>query len=251
MNIGGGLYRHWSLPAAVWDPHGYWGPAGNYLVVDDPFYTYGISTSVPVSPVTTHVSTPDVYYGMYKIKVDNEQVFYSSLLTMRMARLNSSNVEVGDHYIGPPAQAALLNFGKMRHFVFARNGRYLLTLPGETLPSTGLNFRLLNAYRSTDTVLIGLPWSGSVPAGGRVESGDYVNPATGVAQGVMRVFSRTGNSIADVLADPTGSVIWQDTANNTVWMKHVGGLVWPANSGHPDSRDNLARSQNVFIVPTP
>ena len=38
------------------------------------------------------------------------------------------------------------------------------------------------------------------------------------------MLTANGNSIADVLADPTGGTLWQDTANDMVWFKHVGGL---------------------------
>ena len=65
----------------------------------------------------------------------------------------------------------------------------------------------------------------------------------------MRNFSNTGNSIFDVMADPTGSVIWQDNANNEVWIKHVGGLVWSMVPGDPLSDRNLVREQRVYLVP--
>jgi hypothetical protein len=249
LSVGGGEFRYWSLPGAIWDPHGYWGPSGNYLVVDDPFYTYGLQSSQLVSPGQTHVSTPEVFYGIDDIRVDAPPSQGSlSLIPLRLGRLNATNVEVGEHTIGPPSQTAFLP--NMRSFSIAKNGWYKLTFPGVNLPSSELRFRIHNAYRATDTFLICVPWSGSTPVGGRVESGFGVNQSTGVAEGVMRILSRTGNSIMDVLADPTGGVIWQDTANNEVWIKHVGGLVWPMAPGDPQSDKNLVREQRVYLVPT-
>lgn len=252
LQVGPNLYRYWSLPGAVWDPHGYWGPAGNYVAHDHPFYTYGLSSSVPVAPAgTQRVSTPDPFYGVDLIVVDHDQQFGSSLRVMRVGRLNNSNVEIAEHTVGAPSQSVF--FSGMRHFTLAKNGRYRMTFPGESLPTTSLTMELYNAYRATDSFLLGLPWPGNIPVGGKVQSGYGVDPSTGVAQGRLRYFSRTGNSIADVLASPTGSVIWQDTANNTVWMKHVGGLNWVIDAYHggPESDTNLARPQLLYFYPSP
>jgi hypothetical protein len=247
LSVGGGEFRYWSLPGAIWDPYGYWGPAENYLVVDDPFYTYGLPSGQLVSPGQTHVSTSHVFYGIDDIRVDAPPSQGSlSLIPLRLGRLNATDVEVGEHTIGPPSQSAFLP--NMRSFSVAKNGRYKLTFPGVNLPSSELRFRIHNGYRQTDTFLICVPWSGSTPVGGRVESGSNVNQSTGVAEGVMRVLLRTGNSVADVQADPTGSVIWQDTVNNEVWIKHVGGLVWEMAAGDPMSDRNLVREQNVYLV---
>jgi hypothetical protein len=75
-----------------------------------------------------------------------------------------------------------------------------------------------------------------------------MNPTTAVAQGRMRVFSNTGTSIGDVLTDLTGSTIWQDNANNCVWVQHVGGLTFPF-SGDPLSDVNLQRLQILRLYP--
>ena len=248
LAVGGGKYRYWSLPGAIWDPYGYWGPVGNYLVVDNVFYTYGLSSWQHILPVDTHVSTPEIFYGIDDIRVDVPASQNSlSLIPLRLGRLSLSNVEIGEHTLGPPSESAFLPM--MRSFSIAKNGRYKLTFPGVNLPSSELRFRIHNGYRPTDTFLISVPWSGSTSVAGRVESGYGVNPATGVAEGVMRNFSNTGNSILDVMADPTGSVIWQDHANNEVWIKHVGGLVWSMVPGDPMSDRNLVREQRVYLVP--
>jgi G8 domain len=41
--------RHWTYAGALWDPHGYWGPKGNFWVLDQPFLTAGASCH-PVAP---------------------------------------------------------------------------------------------------------------------------------------------------------------------------------------------------------
>jgi hypothetical protein len=168
---------------------------------------------------------------------------------MRLGRLDASGSEIAEHSIGPSEQCAF--FPNMRGFTVADGGRYRLTMPGQQLPATGLRFRLTNAYRPTDTFLLAVPWAGNVPVAGRVESGTGVDLSTGVAEGVLRILSNTGNSIGDVLADPTGSVIWQDTVNNEVWIKHVGGLTWPMAGGGLQSDANILRQQRVYLTPAP
>ncbi len=245
-----GTFRYWSLPGAILDPHGYWGPAGNYLAVDNIFYTYGLTSWTPVLPGGTHVSTPAKFFGLEQISTDIAPFAIGpSLVPMRLGRLDASGSEIAEHSIGPSEQCAFLP--NMRSFTVADGGRYRLTMPGQQLPATGLRFQLTNAYRPTDTFLIAVPWSGNVPVTGRVESGLGVNLSTGVAQGVLRILSNTGNSIADVLADPTGGVIWQDTVNNEVWIKHVGGLNWPMAAGGLQSDRNILRAQRVYLTPAP
>lgn len=245
LQVGSG-FRYWSLPGAIWDPHGYWSSAaGNYIVPNVPFYAYGLTSSSPV-PQTQMLSTPDVFYGVNLIQVDNDQQYISSLRTMRMARLDNNNSEVAHHLIGSPTQSLFLP--GFRHFTVAQNGRYRMTFPGESLPTRSLFMELHNAYRATDTFVIGLPWPGSIPAAGRVHSGYGADPVAGVSQGRVRHFQRTGSNLNDVLADPTGRVMWQDAANNTVWIKHVGGLVWQSGAA-PDSDQDLARPQLLYIVP--
>jgi hypothetical protein len=242
-------FRHWSIAGAIWDPHGYWGPAGNYLVHDNPFYTFGLTSYAPISPAGINaVSTPDKFTGIRLIIVDNEQTVLSSFRPMRMARLNTSNVEVADHTVGDPNVSVF--FAGKSYFTVAQGGRYKLTFPGTPLPTASLEMRFANAYRSTDNFLIGLPWPGTVPVAGRLESGLLygMNPTTAVAQGRMRVFSNTGTSIGDVLTDLTGSTIWQDNANNCVWVQHVGGLTFPF-SGDPLSDVNLQRLQILRLYP--
>ena len=203
---------------------------------------------MPASPVGFNViSTPDNFSGIKPIIIDNEQSVLSSFRPMRLARLDASNLEIAEHTVGDPNVSIF--FGGKTSFTVAQGGRYKLTLPGTPLPTSSLEMRFANAYRSTDNFLIGLPWPGTVPVAGRLESGLYgLNLSTAVAEGRMRVFSNTGNSIVDVLTDSTGSTIWQDNANNCVWIQHVGGLTFPI-SGDPLSDQNLERLQILRLYP--
>jgi hypothetical protein len=246
-----GLFRYWALPGAIWDPHGYWGPAGNYLIPNVLFYTFGLSSSVNVAPAGNNGrSTPDLFYGANLIIVDQSEEYGSSRIAMRCGRLDNSNSEIAEHTIGNPAISPF--YHGMRHFTLARGGRYKLTFPAGPLPTSSLTVQLANAYRATDNFLIGVPWNGAIPAAGRLDSGyDGDSEATKLALGHARLYSNTGTSIADVLNDATGVKIWQDSANNTVWIHHVGGLALNVYGydGHNDA--SLERWQIIRLRPGP
>ena len=81
-------------------------------------------------PVDTHVSTPEIFYGIDGIRVDVPASQNSlSLIPLRLGRLSLSNVEIGEHTLGPPSESVFLP--NMRSFSIAKNGRYKLTFPGE------------------------------------------------------------------------------------------------------------------------
>jgi hypothetical protein len=249
-----GKFRYWSLPGAIWDPYGYWGPVGNYLIPNRTFYTYGLSNLVQVAPAGSNgYSTPTVFYGVSDIVLDNETPPAwggPSLLALRLARWSTSNAEVDEHTIGDPNQS--LFFPGMRYFSVASSGRYKLTFPSGRLPVSQLRVAIDNCYRPTDRLLIGLPWPGSVPVAGRLDSGfDSRTDAQKVAAGVARLFVNNGTSIADVLGDASGARIWQDSANNTVWVQPVGGLALNVYGYDGRSEESLRRTQVVYLRPGP
>jgi len=247
-----GRYRYWSVSGAIWDPYGYWGPAGNYLIPDRTFYTHDVPNLSPVVPAGQNGwTTPSLFYGLGDITLDNETAPLwggSSLVPMRLARLNSSNVEIADHTIGEPSQALFLP--GMRNFSVAKNGRYKLTIPSGRMPVSQLRVSIENAWRADDRVLVGLPWPGNVPVQGRYDSGsDGRTIEQKLAGNFTRLFVRDGTSIAHVLADTTGRRIWQDTANNTVWVAPVGGMainIWGYDGRNDDS---LKRHHFVLLYP--
>jgi hypothetical protein len=214
--------RHWGLSGAVWDPHGYWGAAGNYLVPDEPFYTYGLSSSTALYP--TGRSTPDLFYGLGGTWTGVASTFFagSGPEGVRLERLDSNNNVIDEHTIGDFSTTIAQRF---RHFGVLKGGRYRIVLLSGPSPSNYFNFTIENAWRPNDYLLVAAPWDGSVPVAGRLDSGFVTGTAAqGAAAGVTRVLSAVGSSISSVLADPTGQTMWQDSANNLVWIKHMGGL---------------------------
>lgn len=232
-------YRYWSLAGAIHDVHGYWSAPGHYLLPSgDPFFTYGLSTSTPIAPAGANgVSTPDLFFGISSIQADAPagwSLYHGpSLISMRCARLNTTNIEVGHHLIEDPNLAGF--FPNMRHFTIAAGGRYEVTFPGGVVPSTRLSATLTNAYRPSDTVIFALPWSGGVVASGHLESeGNASGLSAKLAVGAARLYSNSGSNLVDVLNDPTGVTMWQDTANNRIWIRYVGGLTNNFPSGTSD-----------------
>jgi hypothetical protein len=248
-------HRHYSIAGAIHDVHGHWGPAGNYLLPStNPFFTHGLSSYVDIVPAgSCGVSTPDVFYGLEGIQMDRPSgTIYDdpSFVTMRCGRLNTANVEVGEHTIGDPSQTRF--FPNMRHFTVARGGRYVVTFPAGELPRTGLQATLKNAWRASDTVLLALPWAAAVRASGHVTSDHSGRSLSAkLAAGAARMFANTGTSLADVINDPTGATMWQDTANNRLWIKHVGGLARQVYSADGRSDLDLFQPANIRLLPGP
>ncbi|MFM1872714.1 MAG: hypothetical protein RL398_2136 [Planctomycetota bacterium] len=247
LTLGNGS-RYWSLAGAFIDAQGYWGPAENRLVPDRPFYTYGLTQTQTVQPSSMgFVTTPTRFFGLDRIQVDWLGWGGSSAITMRMDRLNNSNAVIDSHELGDPTRSIF--FPIMRSFALANGGRYRLDFPGEPLPSSELNFWIADAYRADDSFLIGLPWPGNRAVYGRIESGLGVNPATGASQNLLRNLSAGATSIAQVLADPLGTLMWQDAPNNVVWVKYVGGLnVAHFNDGN---KYGMAKYQFLRLRATP
>ena len=234
-------YRYWSLPVTH-DMYGYWGSPGDYMVPNVPFFTHDLSSSTVSSYQSDLVFTPDRFFGIGTLQIDLPGAppwgGPSPLVVMRCARLNSNNIEVDDHTIGAPNLSVF--FPNMRSFSLKNGGRYRITLPGEALPTTDLSIYLKNAYRPDDSVLVGLPWPGATPVSGRLDAGyeTHYTEAERLTSGTARLLHNTGTSISDVLADGTGATMWQDSANNTVWVQVIGGLNYPNGQLYSGSTDN-------------
>jgi len=64
---------------------------------------------------------------------------------------------------------------------------------------------------------------------------------------IIPAIGTNGSSIADVLADPTGATMWQDTANDLVWFKHVGGLTMNIPNFDGTNNDSLWRRYQLRL----
>ena len=238
--------RHWAISGALHDPHGYWGPAGNYLVPDEPFYRHGLTSFTMASPGNGNgISTPHRFYGIGTITPGEDSSPWggSTLDPVRLLRLDASNNVVDEHFIGDGNTTSIFIF---KHFGVQRGGRYRMELPNTPPPDDYFNVTISNGYRSDDWFLLALPWDGNTAVTARLDSGFSNSPLSSMVQaGTARVLSATGNSIADVLADATGSTMWQDTASDLVWIKHVGGL--QMNIPNFDGRNDASLERNYRL----
>lgn len=198
------------LAGALWDPHGIWGPAGQWFVYDDPFFTFG-STVTPVPPAgqTGGVSVSGPYYGLLEFVVDNLNPYYEPYMEIRAARLDPVTLaEVGSWHVDA-AYAGLL-LAPMRHVAAHAQGVYRVEFPGGPLPQD-LEVRFENMLETSDTLLVALQFDGDVaPA----------NVYT-VGSGAFTAYQHAA-SLAAVRAS-AGGTWWQDTAANVVWVKLRGG----------------------------
>lgn len=231
---------YFALAGTLWDPHGTWGPAGNYLVYDEPFFTYG-KTITPVDPpgISGGVSVEGPFYGFggFVLKEGDNQ--YMPLMAMAVDRLNPQNLNevVGTWSIpqAPPGNTLLTH---MRHFATSPGGIYRLTFPNEDHP-TRFQMNVLNMLTEQDTQVMGIQFSG--------ENTDisvtlYVNPANPNSA----IPYQQRSSLQDVI-NSDGATYWQDAANNRVYVNLRGGFFVPGPGTNPFSDENLYRTGYLTI----
>jgi hypothetical protein len=205
--------ENWTLAGALWDPHGYWGPKGNYWTYDNPFLTAG-SNCVNVdagggAPGTNGVSCDSTFYGVTGYWTE-KSTQYLPKMPIKATRYDSNGQLVGSWSVGDGNVAPKL--GNMRHFAAKKAGRYLLEFPSNKadpnayVPAEFMQVAVTNAYRADDEFVVGLPFLGSV------------SPRVSTSSTSLTKRLVAANSIAEVIAS-SGDRFWQDKANNTVWLK--------------------------------
>lgn len=223
--------RAFTLAGAIPDRHGYWGPAGNYWVYDDPFFTYGIDPGdiVDVEPAgQNQVSVPGKFFGFDEFTIDGSTPGYAFRRAIHVIRQDSSGVEVGTWDVATPPPGGIL--GNMRHFAAYQGGRYLLEFPDDS-PPTSFGAMITGFTDPSHWVLFGFQFSGATTP--TLVKYSMRNAST---TGSSR---RTCTSAANLAAVSAGSgdLYWQDTANNRMWIKIVGGLTWPASNPYNTDED--------------
>jgi hypothetical protein len=243
---------HWTLSGALWDPHGYWGPKGNYSVYDVPFLTAG-GNCVPIrqSGEVDGKSCDGQYYGVQSFQTDFDTSRYKFVAPLEATRVDDEGEAIGRWRIDNGATSTML--GWMRHFAARTGGRYVVRFPDRP-PPKWVVFNVGNVYRASDHFLIGVAFDGALDATGYVA-------ATGVNRedpkrwkpsdpwyGSAR-FLKPAASLAEVESAPGADRMWQDRERNLVWIKLQGGLF------HNDPRDpgsvpqDDPRNYGVMIYP--
>jgi hypothetical protein len=250
------------------DVHGYWGPAGNWMIPDAPFFTYGLAPSERVaSPGSGRVSTSRMQVGLaafFRGPVD----IVDFRGAVRFERFLSTGTQVPnpDALLAPaphpmtgrdlamhdiPAGSTWINGGR---FTTVGAGQHVkVSFPGDVQPQGELRVILANANAlpppsaspgPTDVVVLALPWPGAVAPVGYLgydtvyssfgstgDAGPSPDPMT------FRRLESTATSLADFMSassNPDGAKLYFDDARDLAWVKVVGGLV-PENFGYFDA----------------
>lgn len=222
--------ENWTLAGALFDPNGIVGPQNNYWVYDLPFFTEG-TTCTPVAPAGENgMSCRGDYYGIvnFQTDFDNGDKF---IAPVEGVRYNSSFGEIGRWTVGDGRQAPKLD--NMRHFAAVKGGTYSLRFPGRSVPRW-VSLSITNAYRSSDSMMLGVTLSSSV-------SSPLVTLSTGnsnTTQSSSTTRQLSPTSSFDAVKNSSGNLFWFDRTNQLVWLKVVGGL--PTN-------DELYGSMHLYI----
>jgi len=258
-----GFNRNYSI-SVTYDPYGYWGPKGNWLVPDAPYYTHGLAPSeIVLAPGSGRVSTSRLVVGISDLSRDMlDEPFLTS--AVRFERLTTTGFQVPspNGVLAPvlhpssgrniamhdiPSPSSWIPGGRFST-VFA--GHHLkLSFPGGASPSGRFRMNLNNASslpapspspNPNDFIVVAVPWSGSSPPVANVgfeylwstfgQTGTLPNPLPAQS---YRAIDMQASSLADFISaasNPDGRKLYFDDANDLVWLKIAGGLEPPPNS---------------------
>jgi hypothetical protein len=225
--------RHWTLSGALWDPHGYWGPKNNYHVYDVPFLTTGANCVWAAPAGKNGKSCDGEYFGINNFQASFDMSRFEFKAPLEAVRQDANGNEIGRWFVPDGVTSTML--GHMRHFAARPGGRYVVRFPDRPLP-TWLAFNVDNGYRPGDTLLMALSFDGRVNAAGYTVAGQQNNREAPYDPNFVRYFQPVA-SLAEVSAG-SGDRMWQDRANNLVWIKYVGGM------GHPQEKNLVVNSDD-------
>ena len=235
--------RHWTLSGALWDPYGYWGPKGNFHVYDVPFLTTGANCVWAAPAGKNGKSCDGEYFGINNFQASFDMSRYEFKAPLDAVRQDANGNEIGRWFVPDGVTSTML--GHMRHFAARPGGRYVVRFPDRPLP-TWLAFNVDNGYRAGDSLLMGLSFDGRVNVAGYTVAGQQNNREAPYDARFVRYFQPV-SSLAEVSAG-AGDRMWQDRANNLVWIKYTGGM------GHPkeaslvvNSDDWLYRASSIVL----
>lgn len=249
--------RHWNLNGAMVDIPGYWGPAGNYLVFDIPFYTTGLSSSAATTDGSgTRVSTPDRHYGVGQFYNDADTARgateFTSIAPMKVDQVNSSQVVLAtfETYDGINSGGSFI----FRTFAPRKDGIYVLTNPGIALPVTynrmNVGGAVFTGGGNIDRFIVKMPWAGATTRVfiQNITGGTLNVPTAMMAAGTAKELTGRGASLADVIADATGNTVWVEA--DGVWVRYtqppVSSIaVTPPAFDNPDN--NSTDTQQILI----
>lgn len=234
---------YFTFASALWDPHGNWGPVGNYVVYDEPFLTYGKEiTVIEPDDISGGVSVPGPFYGFLGFVlhgVGNDypqnQPFFD-LWGIHVRRLDQDLNEVASWTVTEALPEYTLQH--MRDFATTPDAIYELTFPEEEVLPTDFQMDVENMRTENDTQLMGIQFDGTRTVDVGMASYGSFFPYQEV------------NSLEEV-RNSTGSTYWNDRQNNMIWTKLQGG-VWDFWTDDPNeavpTMDDLLYETTVFRI---
>ena len=247
--------RNFTLAGAIWDANGYWGPKGNFWVYDYPFFTAGGNCQAVTPAGKNGQSCDGQYYGIRGFQTDLTTLG-SFFWAVQAIRQDANGAEIGRWVVGDGSKD--LTKGIFRNFAARSGGRFVLRFPDDPLPKS-VAMTVTNAYRDTDTFLLGIGFDGSVTAAGYTVAGmdsHRMDPKTWSPDAPYAKYARyfrAAGSLAEVIAG-SGDLMWQDRANNIVWVRYRGGLGYPFEYEPPiapGSDADLLRQYSIVLYPKP
>ena len=242
--------RNWTLAGALWDPQGVWGPKNNYLVYDVPFLTNGANCQWAEPPEKNGKTCAGEYFGVGSFQTDFDDSRYMFISPVQITRSDKNGDQIGVWSVADGAKSTMLP--NMRHFAAMSAATYTLRFPGKPTP-TRFAMEVHNAYRAADNFVFSVAFDGRVSATGYTIAGNYYDrfQAKDWSVGdVRRVHMRpfTIANSKDEVMQSAGDKIWQDRANNLVWLKFQGGLPYPNDGAFvATSEESLYKMHNVVI----
>jgi hypothetical protein len=248
--------NNWTLAGAIWDPHGYWGAAGRYSVLDVPFLSapgcVPLNSSVPAG-IANGLSCPGPYYGVGGFELNRglpgATQPYLFMETIEVTRLDAADIELGRWRVEQGYTSTFL--GNMRHFAAVKGGSYVLRFPA--FPDSSItkeaprwvSMGVENLLGKADSMMLAVHYSGATTPSRVIVSTnpDYAD------LGVNTRALRPAASRAEVAAG-AGDRYWRDTAADLVWVKLTRlGLDAPWIGVEPGSDADLYRAYQLRIEP--
>ena len=217
---------------ALLDAQGLWGPANNWIVYDQPFFTQGAACT-PLSPLLPSLvaqTCDGEYFGVKSFILNKSNSPSDAQMEITVTRRDDGdpNADLDTWFVDNPETGENV-FVNMRHFAVHDDGVYLLEFTNDPAPQD-VSMQLTNMFDATDTFVLGVEFDGTETAGVFVTSHGWPTYQNGSFEttepesSVKDDYDDTGmTNLADVIAAGPG-FYWQDAGSNIVWIHLQGGL---------------------------
>ena len=231
---------NFNVSSVLPDPYCYYGAGTTgttprFVTHNRPYFTNSAANVINADPQGLAISTTTGYvgFGNFGNELHNGANPDMGILS---ERINPSTEAVIDNFqVGP----AVVNgvggfFPGYEHVCLQDGGRYRITHPAYPLSTTTYACRIVAGQRAASMILLELPWPGTAAIGSVARAAVFgfpplaglptVTASSGDGSQILCT-AATGASraakIAAVAASATGSLYFQDTAANSVFVLHT------------------------------